>query len=570
MPRCLGVGAFGSRPKAAPTVGQAGAGLDPARMRPRLKSTLLWALLAVVFGLCTWHVARVSFRKGATVDHRRVVRVGHFMLHSGIRDALQAVIDEYERRHPEVHIVQVPVPDRAYPQFLRTQLVAGTAPDILQIGAHFTGMDELRARYFEPISAIVEEPNPYNAGTPLAGRRWRDTFLDGLENGEAYSAALRHYYGIPLAVGGVRILYNAPLLRRITGSTALPQTYAQLIELCRRIESFAQTQAQPVVPFAGSRLSALFLMSPLFSIVNQRLYYDLATDHTLRLTDWDYGLAYLQGRWNFDRPSIRLGYALARELARYQKPGFYQLNTSDATLQFLQGQSVMLVSHVLDVTNLKAQTDFEIAAAPIPALTPDDPVYGEGVLGPVTEIDTKAAANLGLVRGAPQREAAVDFLRFLGSKPGMEIFSARSNWLPSVEGVAVPAWMEPLRPQQAGYAGRFFAEIAGKGDARFVVGNQYHLLFGQGGGVDALLGVIRESYGPAMRTDLMKDLRESNHNLRRQEPALLGAYLAAEAAPPAAGRAEAGGFWRDVSSQNGYEARMLRTRLILSQTNNSP
>jgi hypothetical protein len=28
-------------------------------------------------------------------------------------------------------------------------------------------------------------------------------------------------------------------------------------------------------------------------------------------------------------------------------------------------------------------------------------------------------------RGAPQREAAVDFLRFLGSKPGMEIFSAR-------------------------------------------------------------------------------------------------------------------------------------------------
>ena len=56
------------------------------------------------------------------------------------------------------------------------------------------------------------------------------------------------------------------------------------------------------------------------------------------------------------------------------------------------------------------------------------------------------------MRGAPGRAAAVDFLRFLGSKPGMELFSARSNWLPSLEGVSVPAWMEPLRPVQAGYA----------------------------------------------------------------------------------------------------------------------
>jgi len=524
-----------------------------------LKARLLWAALALVFGLCAWHVARVSLRPGEPAETRRVVRVGHFMLHSGIRDALQAVIDDYERRHPDVHVVQVPVPDRAYPQFLRTQLVAGTAPDIMQIGAHFTGMDELRARYFEPISAIVEEPNPYNAGTPLAGRRWRDTFLDGLENAESYSAPLRHYYAIPLAVGGVRILYNAELLRAVTGGETLPRTYPELVALCAATEAHARQAGRAVVPFAGSRLSALFLMSPLFASVNQRLYYELATDHTLRVTEWDYGLTYLQGKWHFDLPSIRLGFALAREMARYQKPGFYQLNTSDATLQFLQGQAVMIVTHVLDVANLKAQAGFPILAAPIPALTRDDPVYGVGVLGPVTEIDTKAAANLGLIRGAPQRDAAVDFLRFLGSQAGMEIFCARSNWLPSVEGVKVPPWMDALRPQQSGYAGRFFAEFPGRGDARFVVGNQYHLLFGQAGGVDALLDVIRESYGPAMRVDLAKDVRESELNLRRQEPALA-----------AAGLAGAEAFWRDVSSQNGYEARMLRTRLILSQTAQSP
>lgn len=539
-------------------------------MSGRLRLVCFGGLLAAVFGYCAWHVARVSFGGRETGDNRRVVRIGHYMLHSGIRDALQAVIDEYERRHPDTHIIQVPVPDRAYPQFLRTQLVAGTAPDILQLGAHFTGMDELRARYFEPISALVEEPNPYNVGTPLAGRRWRDTFVDGLENGEAYSAALRHYYGIPLAVGGVRILYNTELLRTITGGTALPRTYPELLALCGQIEAHARTHGVPVVPFAGSRLSALFLISPLFSSVNQRLYYEIAADHTLRMGDWDYGLTYLQGRWDFDRASIRQGYALVREMARYQKPGFYQLNTADATLQFLQGQSVMLVSHVLDVTNLKAQAAFALDAAQIPALTPDDPLYGAGVLGPVTEIDMKAMANLGLVRGAPGRAAAVDFLRFLGSKPGMELFSARSNWLPSLEGVSVPAWMEPLRPVQAGYAGRFFAEIAGRGDARFVIGNQMHLLFGQGGGVDEFLAVMKRSYGPAMRTDLMKDVRESTANLRRQEPALLASYLEADPAGRSSGLAGTEGFWRDASSQNSYESRLLRTRLILHQTSPSP
>lgn len=528
-------------------------------MRTILKARLVWAALAIVFGLCVWHVIRISLKLDQPTDTRRVVRVGHCMLHSGIRDALQAVIVEYERLHPNVHIVQVPVPDRVYLQFLRTQFVAGTAPDILQIGAHFTGMEELRARYFDPITHIVEEPNPYNENTSLAGRRWRDTFLDGLENIEAYSATLRQYYGIPLAVGGVRVLYNAELLRAVTDVVTLPSSYPELVALCEGIETYARRTRRPVVPFAGSRLAALFLMSPLFSSVNQKLYYELATDHTLRVTDWDYGLTYLQGKWNFDLPSIRQGYALAREVAQYQKPGFYQLNTSDATMQFLEGQAVMIVTHVLDVPNIISLADFEIRVDPIPALRRDDPIYGAGVMGPVTEIDTKAAANLGLIRGTPNRGEAIDFLRFLGSQRGMEIFAARSSWLPSVEGVKIPEWMEPLRPHQSGYAGRFFAEYAGRGDARFVVGNQYHLLFGPAGGVDALIDVIRHTYGPAIRKDLAKDVRESMLNLRRQEPALATAH--------AEGHDD---FWRDVSSQNSHESRMLRTRHILSYTSQSP
>jgi raffinose/stachyose/melibiose transport system substrate-binding protein len=529
----------------------------------RHKWRIFWAGLAVAFAICTVHIVRVSLRSQDAGDDRKVLRIGHYLLHSGVRDALQDVIDEYERRHPDVHLVQVAVPERTYLQFLRTQLVAGTAPDILQLGAHLTGMEEMRARYFRPITAWVEEPNPYNAGTDLAGRRWRDTFVDGLDNAEAYSPALRHFYGVPLTVAGVRIFYNLAMLRELTGGERLPQTYDELIALCRVVEAHNRRDGGKIVPFAGSRMSALFLMAPLVSSVSQRLYYEMAADHSLQVTDWDYGLAYLQGRWSFDSPAIRRGYALTRELAQYQKPGFYQLSPPDAAMQFLQGQSLMLTTFVLDVSNLKAQAAFPIGAAPIPALTPADPTYGADVLGPVSELSSKASGNFGIVASSPHAAEAVDFLRFLGSKEGMEIFSRRSNWLPSVTNVEVADWMKQMQPVQAGYAGRFFAEYAGKGDARFVIGNQLHLLIGQGGSVDAFLAMARANYGPAIRTDLLKDNRESLQNLRRQEPGLLADYQQASATAAAAGD-----FWRDVSSQNGYEARMLRNRLILSQTEN--
>lgn len=519
---------------------------------------LFIALLAGGFALCVTQVIHVR-RRGDETDHRKIVRVGHNLLQSGVREALQAVIDAYEKLHPEVHVVQVPVPESVYLQFLRTQLVAGTAPDILQMGAHYTGMEEMRARYFQPITTWVEAPNPYNAGTTLAERRWRDTFVDGLSNADAYSEALRHYYGIPLTMSGVRIFYNRPLLEKITGRPELPRTLDGLLALCRQVEAYALAHDPGLVPFAGSRTAALFLMSPLVSSVSQRQYYEMAADHSLQMSGWDYGLAYLQGRWSFDTPSIQRGFALTRELARYQKLGFYQLAATDAALQFLQQQALMITAYALDVSNLKAQAGFALGVAPIPAILTNDPVYGADVLGPVSELSNQATANLGVTAATQHPAEAVDFLRFLGSKPGMEIFSRRSHWLPAVVDVPVPEWMKPMQPVLAGYAGRFFAEYAGRGDARFVIGNQLHLLIGPSGSLEAFLAMARRDFGPAIRADLEKNNREAGLNLRRQETAWFDASLRATAS------ADDSAYWREVSSQNAYEAGMLKTRLRLAR-----
>src|ERR1019366_6530848 len=139
--------------------------------RARLKWPLFAALLvAAVFGSALrvfWYA-----RPARDTSGRTILRIGHYMLVPTTEAALDAVIADYERRRPDIHVIAMPIPERVYLAFLNANLNADTAPDILQLGHQFTGWEELRTKYFAPITRLVEQPNPYNAGTASAGERW--------------------------------------------------------------------------------------------------------------------------------------------------------------------------------------------------------------------------------------------------------------------------------------------------------------------------------------------------------------------------------------------------------------
>ena len=56
-----------------------------------------------------------------------IVRLAHWQLEMGYRDALQEVIDEYNRLHEKdkVKVIQLPVTEKVYEQWLNTHLVSG-------------------------------------------------------------------------------------------------------------------------------------------------------------------------------------------------------------------------------------------------------------------------------------------------------------------------------------------------------------------------------------------------------------------------------------------------------------
>ena len=63
-------------------------------------------------------------------------------------------------------IIQEAIPDTVYRQWITTQLMGGTAPDLMEIGHYGMFPKTLWVsyynRYFIPLTRYIVEPNPYN------------------------------------------------------------------------------------------------------------------------------------------------------------------------------------------------------------------------------------------------------------------------------------------------------------------------------------------------------------------------------------------------------------------------
>src|SRR5690606_10709047 len=161
---------------------------------------------------------------------KKIIRVTHWQLEPGYRQGLQWAIDEYNKlphvKAAKVEVVQAPIPQRIYNQFMNVHLISGTAPDISAKGFTRLIQGNALARFYAPLGDYVEEPNPYNTqeyqipGLPdelsnyLKNARWMDTFFDGMQGG--YDNGLNDYYAISVSTtGGVRLFYNMDILASV-------------------------------------------------------------------------------------------------------------------------------------------------------------------------------------------------------------------------------------------------------------------------------------------------------------------------------------------------------------------
>lgn len=471
------------------------------------------ALLIGAFAIAAYQIT--GRHAGAADPDVRTLRIGHWLIHAGMREGFDAVIADYQRLHPDVRIQQNTVPIKTWFAWQRAQWTGGTTPDLMQLGKG-TGDIEM-GRYYQPLSRWIDEPNPYNVGTPLEGLPWRNTFVEGLTNGISYYAWLGQVFGIPAQVNTTRLFYNVDLLREITGRDEPPRTLDAFLDLLRQAGDHAAHTRRSFVPLALSGPYAEILMNQFFATMTQRLALDLTTNRTLRTDSIFYATGYLEGRWSLETPEVRRTLELWHEIAGHTSPGYPQIPREDAQFTFLAGRALVLFAGSWDYAGIRQESRFPVLVAKVPFPRAGEGRYGEFAHGPPSETEGGMEAVMGVARHSRHPELAVDFLRFLTSYHTARKLIDISHRLSATVDVPVPPDLEPMRPVTDGTVGAHPVNLrwlAG-GGAALVFNQNLHLLGGRrDDGVQAFIDAVSARWPAAIRRDVELAPRLRLQNVR--------------------------------------------------------
>ncbi len=424
------------------------------------QSRLPWIAIIAVF---SWAVVTIAVRRNEETPANVVtIRVAHWQLEAGVRDGLAEAAAEYEKLHPNVRIVQEAIPEATYGQWMSTQLMGGTAPDIVQAGmveGHL--MTAFFTRYFVPLSRYVTRPNPYNAGTNLENVPLIRTFKDGMRR--SFIDETQEFMTIPLALTGVRLFYNKPLLKKLTGLDEAPADYRAFLEVCEKIRVQKQPNGQPYVAIAGSRFHYMRWEESLIKPLTYLAAREIDFNRDGRFSKEEMLLGFASGKVSFANPAYEASFKMVQEITEKFPSGWSGLTRDEALFNFAQQKAVFLATGIYEAEGIREQAagKFELGLMDFPLPAKSDSHFGAIVQGPRYE-NPEGSMPMAITRTSRHPEVAVDFLLFLVSREENEKFNKRLKWIPIVAGAKIDPYIKPFEPTLEGVFPAFDPTIGGE------------------------------------------------------------------------------------------------------------
>lgn len=530
-------------------------------MKRRTKSRLALGLFAFgyVFALA-WvftHSTPLSPTRPVTI------RIAHWQIERGPPDGLDAAIRRYEELNPRVHVEQVAVPSPLYRLWLRSNLSGNMGTDLVEFAYFIGGVNDIPVRYFEPLTRLMGEVNPYNRGTAMAKVPWRLTFADGLYFEITQSPEIGQIYAATLAQGSMRFFCNRELLEKISGRGVIaPKTMQDFRDLCAQTEAYAQRTGRVVHPLAGSLSNGQWLIDFVMAGSVSGMNLDLDREGYLGRKPQQAMTDYLLGHWSYRRTELRAALTLARELAMQMKPGFSQLSRDDAVQEFIRGEALFIFSGTYDATSLKKLASFTVEAMRFPQPQSDDRVIGPYIRGPFQDGTIATGMEIYLNKDSHHKDEAIDFLRFLTSVEGGKLFQDNSGWLSSVRGVPIPPELEVNRPTGDGFTtGIQYIGVGPNSTMKFW--QNLHHLVGPQGSVDRFVEAIEAEMPTAITDDLRLEVSGNNNAVRAVDSEIIALDALNRVGAADADRTQrlnslAGG--QTLSEANGYESAWVLER----------
>lgn len=517
------------------------------------------ALAAVTFAATAIWAVRLHWRRNQ--PEGAVLRIAHANSFHTIKAGFDRVAREYERLHPGVRIEQILVPQRSYISWLRTRLAGGIAPDIVEMNGALRNEDHVL--YFHELTQDLAKPNPYNAGTPLEGRRWRDTFLTGLQERPNYVDSLLAFYSTPSSYLTYRVICNRDLLEKTFGRSEPPRTAQAFAAFCDEITRRSRAENLGIVPIAIENENGRTLLEGIMRNATQDVL--LQIDPYGHYWNWDdeVAIAYLLRRWSFATPAVQAALTEMSLLGRALPPGFDQVGKGEGTFSFMQGKAVFLIASSLEYTMFREVCPFPLSVARLPAAG-NDPRFVS------TEGNVQPVGSFGIVNNAGKKDLAVDFLRFLGSQPGNRMFIETSRWLPAVKGIPAPAELTKFVPDITSRPPGLSPWMFGKGD-HIDINRHLHALIGPHGSADTFTAELGPEFGGIMRRSLAKSsgVLINSRQVSQRFDTVMGSHDRLVAAGTRTEETERNTA-RILEVQAIYESRVAYYELALDATDETP
>jgi len=412
-------------------------------LEPLLQTFLLFFLILLFACSSSQKESSLSDRKNTLLINFGMYTPGTKLAFGDPLQVSQTIADEYSQLHPGINIKfvqQVIITGSQEGEWLKTQLVGGIAPDIINQNAEVAWSDVSKEWYI-PLDDYLEKPNPYIKGN----KRWQDSFVNqALVN--AKRAPDGKLYCISIDVVETAIYYNKTLFQEL--NLQVPQTWAEFIELQQKLLDSGITPLP----------SALNLVSDwgqdiLFDMLYHEIIDKMDVEPSIE-TKQDYlthyltpkEVAFLYSKGFFTRKDNRW-IEMHRILKDWRKYWAKELKNTDQARLFLTKRVAMVWDGSWFSRRLlfDPYIDFEWGIFYIPKITKETSKFGIGVDASVIG---GAAIQLHVTNSAKiydHFDQVIDFLMFYTAPQNFErVLNETMMFLPNIKGIKIPKELAPI------------------------------------------------------------------------------------------------------------------------------
>jgi raffinose/stachyose/melibiose transport system substrate-binding protein len=403
----------------------------------KTKSYIGLSMLLTGFVYCLY--LHFSVVRNIQPKGRKTILIAHWQGERGCREALQEVIDDYNKLHPETFVRQQIIvgASSSFVRWCVTQIIGGTTPEIME---YHSGFRSYLGNYFVGLGDYVNQPNLYNKGTEFEKIPWKDTFYGGMYGN--WEPQLMDYYSVPNTLYTQRFYYNKDIFRKATGSDKPPATIAEFIETCKKIKKLG---VMPIIVENANGNQGVSFFRSIMSQIGWTFENELDFNHDGLIRNEEFMRGFYCNNFKLNEPRIKAGLTLMREFSKTWGKGFNAIDKTVAPFMFIQQKGACYLGGSWLGRQMLDSCKFELGYFPFPLVTSKDPIAGKYYCGPWGENATQPGMSLAVANG-PNKEIAIDFLRFLTTKKNNSTFNAGPAWVPGVIGAKINPAVKDFKP----------------------------------------------------------------------------------------------------------------------------